>query len=251
MPLTLRNLAFPMALLGMGAGMAQAQEGGYFSEFKLRTGLALTSSVSGNSNASNDHLTKRTIGAGLTLGYQWGEQSLSVELGYQYKPGDQYLTDVTQDPRTLGLNAPNPLASVDSRRNSLSGVAFRLSYEHSLVDDWYLRGGLQIGGGRYRQEYIGDVTDTPTDGTGKPIGSYTYRNTYNATPTTSTMPVSPFLGVSYRFNPGSALEVNLVSLAYHSINDVHTIEANDHGSDALQENGRRQLHLEVGYVFRF
>lgn len=240
MPLSLRNLALPMALLGMGAGVAQAQEGGLFSEFKLRTGIALTKSVSSEANSGNDHLTSRMLGGGLTLGYQFGKHSVSAELGYQYKPGDQYLVDVTGSPRTLGLNAPDPAYSVDSRRNSLSGVTLRLSYEQSLDAEWSLRGGLQLGGGRYRHEYIGDVSD----------GS-TYENTYNGTPTKSSMPLSPFLGFGYRFNPGSSLELNLVSLAYKSITNVHTLEANDHGSDALRENSRRQLHIEVGYVFRF
>jgi len=240
MPLSLRNLAFLMALVGMGASHAQAQENGFFSEFKLRTGIALTTAVSGDANSGNDHLTNRTLGGGLSLGYQFGKHSVSVELGYQYKPGDQYLVDITQTPRVLGLNAPDPNASVDSRRNALSGLAVRLSYEHVLDADWSVRGGLQIGGGKYRHEYIGDVSD-----------GVTYENTYNGTPSKSSTPVSPFFGVGYRFNAGSSLELNLVSLAYKSIYNVHTLQANDHGTDALQENNRRQLHFEVGYVFRF
>jgi hypothetical protein len=229
-----------MAVLGMGAGTAQAQDKGLFSEFKLRTGIAITSAASSNAATGEDHLTRRTLGAGLTLGYQFGKHSVSAELGYQYKPGDQYTVDTSQHPRALGLNAPDPAYSVEGRRNSLQGVAFRFSYEQALDEEWSLRGGLQMGGSKYRHEYIGDVSD-----------GVTYENTYNGTPTKTSMSLSPFLGVAYRFNPSSSLELNLVSVAYTSISNVHTLQANAHGADALQENNRRQVHLEIGYVFRF
>jgi hypothetical protein len=240
MPLTLRNLAFYLAVLGLGAGNAHAQESGLFSEFKLRTGLALGTAVSSTATSGDDHLTRRTLGAGLNLGYQFGKHSISAEFGYQYKPGDQYLVDITQTPRTLGLEAPNPAFSVDSRKNTLSGVTLRVSYERTLDEDWSLRGGVQLGGGKYRHEYIGDVTDGAT-----------YENTYNGTPTKSSTPVSPFVGATYRFNPASSLELNLISVAYTSIYNVHTLQANAHGADALQASNRRQVHFEIGYVFRF
>ena len=244
MALSLRHLAFSMALLGLGAGTAHAQDNGLFSELKLRTGFGLTTAVSSDATSGNDHLARRTIGAGLNFGYQFGKHSISAELGYQYKPGDQYLVDVTQSPRTTGLGAPDPTNSADSRRNSLQGVTLRLSYEQALDAEWSLRGGLQLGGGKYRHEYIADVSD------GTPI-AHTYRNTYNGTPTKTSMPMSPFLGASYRINPASALELNLVSVAYTSIYNAHILQANSHGAEALQETNRRQLHFEIGYVIRF
>ena len=80
----------------------------------------------------------------------------------------------------------------------------------------------------------------------------------------SVFSVSPFVGVTYQITQDSAFELNLISLAYTSINFRHTPgaavvagslavpgSAVVYAGDHLEEQKRNSFHLEVGYTFRF
>jgi len=235
-----------IAVLALAAGtLAQAQDAdkGLSAEFKLRTGYALGS--------NDDHLANRTVGFGLNFGYGLSFGRLSAEVGFQYKPGDQYLLAMSSIPSATGAPRPDPAYSVDSRKNTLSGVTLRLGIERGIADSWGWKAGLQLGGARFRQEYLGDVGDT---------GWSKYEDTYNGTPTKSDLGLAPFAGISYRFNQASSLEVNLINITYKRINYVHVAGAvlgtssapgNSTLLDYLETRTKNGLHVEVGYVFRF
>ncbi len=233
--------AMALAVLGASAAMAQSQPG-FDVQFKLRTGLELES--------NQDHLKSRTLGFGLDLGYDPGFGRFSLEVGFQYKPGDEYASNVATFPVVTGMPAPSPAFSGDLRRNSLEGVAVRLSFEQPFqASQWSWRAGVQLGGAKFRQEYLGDIGD---------VGWANYEDTYNGTPTKSVLAVSPFVGASYRFDSTSAVEFNLVGVSYTAINYVHVagqgIDAYGHSITALDyltQAKRMQPHVEVGYSFRF
>ena len=142
---------------------------------------------------------------------------------------------------------------VDSRKTELQGLAARLSWSSNPVLGLGYTAGLQIGGSTFRQEYIGDISGansaTPT--------KLAFRDTYNATPTKTTVAVSPYVGVSYRFNEFSSLELNLLALRYKAIDYVHqagygtVVNNTDVSRDSLVSTNRTQAHIELGYIFRF
>ncbi len=232
------------ALLVLASSLLVAQDKGVGFDFKFRIANGLN---------TDDHLQASAFGFGLNLryGFDWG--TLNGELGYYYKPGRQFRA--AYDAPAAGMPAADPDFSVDSRKNSLNQVNARFSYERHFQADWSWQAGLQVGSARFRHEYIGDVSDT---------GYATYEDTYNGTPTKSVLSVSPFVGVSYRINPDSAFEFNLISLSYTAINFRHApgsaIVAGDpnvpgshlvYAGDRLDEQKRNALHFEIGYTFRF
>lgn len=227
------------ALVVFGSSFLLAQEKGIGFDLKLRVANGLD---------NEDQLQPSAFGFGLNTHYKadWG--TLNAELGYYYKPGRQYKETV--DLAAGGADLAN---SVDSRRNSLNQLNVRLSYEQPIDKTWSWQAGLQLGNAKFRQEYLGDVTD----------GS-TYEDFYNGTPSKSVFTVSPFVGVTYKVNEDSAFELNLMSLSYTSINFRHTpgaaIVSGDptvagshlvYAGDHLDEQKRMSFHIEVGYTFRF
>lgn len=243
MRLPLKRLGHLVALLVLGSTVASAQTTqGFDAQLKLRTGLEI-----GN---NKDGLKARTLGFGLDFGYDPGFGRFGAEIGFQYKPGDQYRSDVSTFPVVAGQNAPDPYFSGDIRRNSLEGVAVRLSFEKGIPStQWSWRVGVQLGGARFRHEYLGDIADT---------GYATYEDTYNGALTKSDIAPSPFAGVSYRFDDASAVEINLIGISYKAINYVHVagqgVDAKGHSITALDyvtEQKRMRPHIEVGYSFRF
>lgn len=236
------------ALVVFGSSFLLAQEKGLGFDFKLRAA---------NGIDNEDNLQSSAFGLGLNLHYRadWG--TLNGELGYYYKPGRQFLAPL--DPTATGRPAVDPASSVDSRKNSLNQVNARFSYERAISNTWSWQAGVQVGNSKFRHEYIGDVGNF--DAATTPPN---YEDTYNGTPTKSVFTVSPFVGVTYQINPDSAFELNLISLAYTSINFRHTPGAaivsgnpNVAGShlvyagDRLDEQKRNSFHLEIGYTFRF
>lgn len=232
------------ALVVLGSSCLLAQEKGIGFDLKLRAAQGLD---------TKDNLNASALGFGLNVryGFDWG--TLNGELGYYYKPGRQFRNGY--DPSATGTPAANPAFSVDSRKNSLSQVNARFSYERSINNTWSWQAGLQLGKSKFRHEYIGDVGDT---------NWATYEDTYNGTPTKSVFTVSPFAGISYHINRDSAFELNLISLSYTSINFRHTpgaaiVSGNPavagshlvYAGDRLDEQKRNSLHLEIGYAFRF
>lgn len=243
MRLPLKRLGHLVALIILGSTVASAQTAqGFDAQLKLRTGLEI--------GDNKDGLKSRTLGFGLDLGYDPGFGRFGAEIGFQYKPGDQFRADVTTFPVAAGQPAPDPAWSGDIRRNSLEGLAVRLSFEKGITStQWSWRVGVQLGGAKFRHEYLGDIADT---------GYATYEDTYNGVLTKSDIAPSPFAGVSYRFDDTSAVEINLVGVSYKAINYVHVagqgVDANGHSIttlDYVTEQKRMRPHVEVGYSFRF
>ncbi len=239
----IHNMGRIAALIIFGSSFLLAQEKGIGFDFKLRAANGLD---------NQDHLQSSAFGFGLNLHYKadWG--TLNGELGYYYKPGRQYLAGL--DPSFSAANLVDPANSVDSRKNSLNQVNARFSYEQPITNTWSWQLGAQVGQSKFRHEYIGDIANT----------SFSTEDTYNGTPTKSVFTVSPFVGVTYQINQDSAFELNLISLAYTSINFRHNYGApivsgslatpGSHvvyAGDRLDEQKRNAFHLEIGYTFRF
>jgi hypothetical protein len=224
-----------VAITALGSVVGQAQATGFDSQLKLRTGYGLT--------AADDNLARRTLGFGFEVGYTapWGR--LGVELGYQYKPGTQYLSDYSTIP-TLPGKIVDPGSSVDSRKNTLNGITARLSFEKMIPgSSFYGRAGLQFGGSKYRQEYLGDLGD---------VNWATYEDTYSGSVTKSTLAVSPFAGVGYAINEASSVELNLVAVSYTSINFEHIAGSGTASLTNYTVTKKHSVpHIEIGYSFRF
>jgi hypothetical protein len=245
------------ALLILGSSFLLAQEKGIGYDLKLRAASGLS---------TNDHLNSSAFGLGLNVryGFEWG--TLNGELGYFYKPGRQYRAGYDPAYNDTADAVFNPAISVDSRKNSLSQVNARFSYEMAINKTWSWQAGVQVGKAKFRTEYIGDLGDTWTNPAPpyNTIDWYSYEDTYNGTPTKSVFTVSPFVGLTYQINQDSAFELNLMSFSYTAINFRHTpgapIVAGDptvpgshlvYAGDRLDEKKRNSLHLEIGYTFRF
>lgn len=209
-------------------------------QFKVRTALGFA--------RPTDHLTRKSLGCGLELGFNTAAGRFSAELGYQYKPGDQYLEDVSAFPVAPGANPADPKASVDSRKNQLDGLTLRLAYGNALSRSVGWQAGIQIGGSRFRQEYLADLGDT---------GWNTWEDTYHGTLTRTTIAVSPYVGLVFKVNEGSSVEINLLGLRYRTANYVHvagTVPDWGEGhtaSDSVALKNRMVPHAEIAYAIRF
>lgn len=242
----LQQLGRLAAVIALGSTLATAAETGFDTQLRLRFGYALQ-------NATEDQLTRRTLGFGLELGYTTTAGRFGVELGYQYKPGDQFKFDNING----SVAAPgavvvlNPAESGDVRRNSLQGLTVRASYEYPLTEDWSLRGGVQFGGGKFRHEYLGQVAGTRN--------GVAFKDGYQATPTVNPGNghlFSPFVGVAWKLSKESTVEFQVIGLDYRSARYVHVAgTATGNGDRTAQgylvTKDRRLAHLEVGYAFRF
>ncbi len=250
------RLARTGALLLLAAPFLAAADQGPDVAFKVRTGFNVTT--------PDDHLQTSALGFGLNLGWKLGPGTLNTEVGYFYKPGRQYRESVSfpsDDVARVPPN-PNPAPSVDSRKNSITQVNLRLSWEAAINETWNWQAGLMVGSTKYRQEYLGDVSHNQDTAHGDPIPSF--EDTYNGTPTKSQFTVSPFVGVTYKVSDASSLELNLISVSYKSVNFVHTPgspivsgdpnHAGDHlvyAGDHLDTSTRNSVHIEIGYAFHF
>lgn len=228
---------FPAVFAILAGASLQAQDAGLGVALKLRTGYGLSQA---------DGLARRTFGFGFDFSEGLGGGRLGLELGYQYKPGNQFLLDPSTIATSKGTTV-NPLISVDSRKNQLGGVDVRLSFAHPIASSpWSWQVGTQIGGSKFRQEYIGDVTDGAT-----------YEDTYNGIATRTTLPVSPYAGLVWNFSPEDALELNLMVLNYTAANYVHiagTVRDSMGGNtaqDFVSTRKRSIPHIELAYAFRF
>lgn len=231
-----------MALLGAPA-QAQEQTDGFFAGLKLRGAAQLAS--------REDNLMPIYLGFGLECGYQFGFGRLSAELGYMYKPGRQYkhdlkTMDMDDNASALGLQIDMEWA-VDSRKNQLEGLVLRLAYEKPF-NRFSLKGGVQVGSLKFRQEYMADITD---------VDGY-FEDTYNGVHDKGNMTFSPFAGVSFPFLTHHFVEINLVGLNYKSVDYAHVAGTvvNDWGGghtskDYIKESSRFIPHLEVTFGFRF
>jgi len=233
--------------LGVPAFTQDQDRAGIDVQFKARFGYGLQ---------GKDNLSHRAIGLGLELGYTTPFGRFAGELGFQYKPGDQYKYDwesllESQVPNDTYINVGG-----DRRRTHLQGTTFRVSYEYDLQNNCMVRGGVQLFGTVFRQEVIGSVEYIAP---GRPLtAANLIRDTY-AGPfrqSTSASP-SPFLGVGYRFG-SSAIELNVIGLGYTAIDYVHVANVNNpagygdnNDKDYRVETKRMVPHIEIAYAFRF
>ncbi len=244
MPFYRQLSAVPLVILALSATSAPAQGAGFDGAFKLRTGYGLSTN-------QEDSLSRRTLGLGFDFGLQTSAGRFGAELGYQYKSGNQHLFDLSAMPLAPGASLDRS-QSIDSRKNQFGGLALRASFERRIAaTEWSWRVGLQAGGAKYRQEYIGDVTD-----------GIRYEDTYNGTATTSTVPISPFVGIGYAIDERQSVEVNLISIAYSSANYVHVAgtvlgssqnpaSGGHTAQDSIVIQKRSIPHIEFGYTLRF
>ncbi len=260
MKFTFNNWGRIALALALGVGVASAQDTGLDSRLKVRTGLELSSNP--------DHLANRIFGFGVDLGYTFSFGRISAELGYQYKPGNQYMNDmssVVPVSSDVVIQAPtgteSRFGSVDSRKNKLEGVTGRFAFETMpiLGSPFSAQIGVQVGGAKFTHEVLGQTYGGYAS---IPDGSVDFLDTYYGTPKKSTLAISPFVGVSYLIDKNSSLELNLISVSYKSINYIHvagTVPAdtsisqygNNVSLDYLTEKSRNRLHLEVAYAFHF
>ncbi|MCL1908411.1 MAG: hypothetical protein FWG12_03465 [Holophagaceae bacterium] len=230
------------AAFAMLGAHAQAQEeGNFFSGLKLRGGVQMY--------PIEDKLMQYYGGAAVEVGYHFGFGKLSAELGILYKPGRQYLKDVAQM-QNVSNNPFDMTWSVDSRKNEINGMTFRVAYEKPM-DTMTLRGGLQFGALKFRQEFRGDVRGQNTSS-----DAY-FRDTYHGVTDLGGLTISPFVGISVPILTSHFVEVNFVGLNYKAADYVHvagTELGNTDGQtkrDYIKEDGRLIPHIEVAFGFRF
>jgi len=226
-----------LALLGAFAS-AQEQPDGFFAGLKLRGAFQAAS--------REDHLMPVYLGFGVECGYQLGIGRLSAELGFTYKAGRQYLDDLTKM-EVINNQLDIDGWAFDSRKNLVDGITMRLSYEKPF-DKFAVRGGVQLGSLKFRQEYIGYLEAIDGD----------FCDTYNGVIDKGNLSVSPYIGVSFPFLTHHSVELNIVALNYKAINYVHVAGTVPGGwdlgqttKDYVQESSRFIPHVELTFGFRF
>ncbi|MDR2697636.1 MAG: hypothetical protein LBB40_04085 [Holophagales bacterium] len=248
-------LAAATGILGSPGLYAQLDK--FETSFKMRTGIQAT--------AFEDKLKHANYGFGAALGYKLTEKdSISLELGWAYKSGDErrpdYYTNLENLPTAPGIKdrpdwSANWLAS-GRVKNLVEGFAVRLAYERQFnnfgrIGNFGLLGGLQIGGSKFKHEYFGDIANS--DVTSAP--AY-FRDSFYGTLFNNPNSISPFVGVTKRFGAFTAVELNVVGFRYESAEYVHeaghSLGANaDWTRDYIVKNKRAAIHFELGYVVRF
>jgi hypothetical protein len=226
-----------LALCGAFAN-AQEQSDGFFAGLKLRGAV--------QADWRKDNLMPVYTGFGIECGYQFAWGRLSAEAGFLYKAGRQYKDDLTKMKFDNNVGY-NPEWSVDSRKNQVDGVVLRLAYEKPL-NGFSVRGGIQLGSLKFRQEYIADVTDDEN-----------YEDTYNGVIDKGNMSISPFVGISFPFLTHHFIELNVVALNYKAINYVHIggtvldwgAQNTQTGKDYIAESTTFTPHIELTFGFRF
>jgi hypothetical protein len=205
---------------------AQEPETNFSLDWKTRLGYA---------PSAKDNLRQSSLGFGLNLGYKVGPGKVGFELGYFYKTGDNYLT-MPDDSLNARGQAMNPLRSIEDKRNELSGITVRLSYQQDINPTWSWQAGLQLGS-QFKHQYIGDsqsvaytagwdrqwnAGDAAREAAANALVSpNSWHDTYNGTPTDKSLNPSPFVGVSWNIDKESSLEFNLLLLNYKAIEYHH------------------------------
>jgi len=228
--------------IALGVPAFAQDNGGIDVQFRARLGYGME---------TKDNLSHRVIGLGLELGYTTSFGRFAGEVGFQYKPGDQYSYDWESLLEKQLKGADDIYAGGDRRRTHLQGTTFRLSYEYDLQNNCMVRGGVQLFGTVFRQEVIGTVQYyNSSDRLVRDTYAGPFRQSTSASP-------SPFVGVGYRFG-SSAIEFNVIGLSYTAIDYVHVANVNNpagygdnNDKDYLVENKRMVPHLEIAYAFRF
>jgi hypothetical protein len=234
------------AMLGMPA-LAQ-EKTGVDVQFRARVGFGME---------TKDNLTNRAIGLGLELGYTTTFGRFAAELGFQYKPGNQYEYDYMSAP--IDPDNPDieiePLYSGDLRQATLQGLTLRATYEYEFSNGWLARAGVQLGGAKFRQDVRANVCYYHPAFDWEDI-----TDAYAGNFEESGINPSPFVGIGKRFGI-SSVELNVLFLSYKATDYVHvagTGEPNNrynygynNSKDYFETSSRMIPHVELAYTFRF
>jgi len=248
-------LAVAMGALGPPSLYAQTDK--FATLFKMRTGLQVAS--------FEDKLKHANYGFGAALGYKLTERdSVSLELGWAYKSGDErrpdYYTNLENLPTAPGIkDEPNWSENWQASgrvKNLVEGFSVRLAYERQFngsrwIGDFGLLGGVQIGGSKFKHEYFGDVANSDST-----LAPGYFRDSFYGTLFNNPNSISPFVGVTKRFGSFVAVELNVVAFRYESAEYVHeaghSLGSNANWAhDYTIKNNRTAVHVELGYVVRF
>jgi len=234
------RIGVALALLGAFAQVG-AQERGFFSGAKVRGGVQLASK-------REDHLSPVLMGFGIEGGYAFRFFGrLSVEGGFNYKPGNQYLYDLSLMSNPSGWIIDTD-RSVDSRKNQLDGLYFRAAYEKPFQNIG-LRVGVQVGGSDFRQEYIADISGK------RESDDAEFQDTYNGIHNKNQLSFSPFAGISIT-SDNYFLEIQLIGFSYTAFDYVHeTRPSPGKGQYTLSDTANSYMrfvpHIEFALGFRF
>ena len=230
-----------LALLGTPV---RAEDSPLFGALKLRSAVQMV--------PKEDDLRAYYLGAAYEVGYTFSNfGKLSAELGILYKPGIQEAQNLAFMEVAPGANPIDMSWSVDSHKNQLQGWTLRLAYDKPLTG-LSVRGGLQFANLKFRQEYVGDITDARNNPT--------YRDNYNGIHDVGGLSISPFVGVTIPVKVHNFVEVNFMALNYKAVNYVHvagtelgvsTVQNTHTSKDRTEENTRFIPHVEVAFGFRF
>jgi len=234
-----------------------AQIDKFETSFKMRTGVQVA--------AFEDKLKHANYGFGAALGYKLTERdSVSLELGWAYKSGDErrpdYYTNLENLPTAPGIkDKPNWSENWQASgraKNLVEGFSVRFAYERQFngsrwIGDFGLLGGIQIGGSKFKHEYFGDIANSDSTAAANYFRDSFYGTLYN-----NPNSISPFVGVTKRFGEFTTLEFNIVAFRYESAEYVHeaghSVGANANWThDYTIKNNRTAIHVELGYVVRF
>lgn len=242
------RLALVGALLAIAAAPLASQDSAFDTRFKFRAG--------GQVAALQDKLDGRLFGMGFEVGYRHPMGRFTAELGYFYKSGQAFRTDVSAMPLAPGKTV-DPRYSADVRKNGLDGTTLRLGWEPTpgQVLSWHA--GVQLSFSNYRHQYMGTLADgysdknnplNPRPSDAKPG---TYLDTYNGVPVKHDLGLSPYAGLDYRLDDSSSLELNLLVLNYKAYDYKHVAGSLSTAQDRLDSRTRFAPHVEFAYVFRF
>ena len=234
-----------------------ADEPGVGFAFKMRGALQV--------GALKDGLGSKILGMGLETTFPIGTGSLSCELGYQYKSGNQNLADLGAMNLASTGTAINPAFSVHSEKNKLEGALLRLGYGAALCPTWDWKAGLQLGGAKFSNQAIGYITDGSIDSNGNIVGA-SYLDTFAKANSKTSLAISPFANLVYHLDADSAFEFGVLLLNYKTFiyNHVAGSAVTDPGNpdptyvwgghsgqySYIQKN-RLVPHFELAYVFHF
>lgn len=170
------------------------------------------------------------FGAGVNYQMHMGPGALNFELGFQNFTGRQF-----RKPVPAGFTEDN---SVDSRKDSLLGLASRFSYSHKLNDTLSLQGGVGLWWLKNHHEAVASFNNG------------TVKGAWTTTMDKTSMTPAPFAGVTVNFDEIGALEFNVILASYKTI----TIDPMVSGTTMVPVYGTKTTtkpKLEVAYVFKF
>lgn len=202
------------------SGVLSAAEPGSNLSFKLRAqaGLETTDGV------------RNGFGVGLNYAIPVATGAFNVEVGYQYYAGKQFRQPVAGN--TFGYTDTN---SVDSRKDSIQGLAARIAYSQKINSDWTWQVGAAIAGLKDHHESI---------------ASFNGNGNWDVAVDTSAVSFSPYAGVRYDLDEIGALEFNVLIANYKA----GTVEPSLSAAAVTPVFGTKTVtkpKFEIGYVFKF